>query len=350
MTKLKTLHDGFIESLRDVYSAENQLLKALPKLEKRATDHALKSAFKSHLTETEGQVKRLDNIGEILNTRLTGKTCKAMQGLIEEGKEAIELDSKNEALVDVMLIGAAQRVEHYEMAAYGALILMATELELTDIVKMLQENMAQEVAAGRSLNSLCKDGILQLANVSSNEDDMARDTDRDTDRDTGRDMDDERTERGAKKGEVVRRSKSGPVGRAAAMLVYFSILGLGVIVNSARAETAAQQDIQARQSANTFNPSNSGKNVRDNTERSVTASDQKLGGDELKVVAQIRRGIISNKELSLSGHNVKIIVEGNRVFLKGPVASESERLWIEKRTRETARNYTIVNELELNAG
>src|SRR5688500_14609446 len=106
--------DKLLENeLKDIYSAEGQLLKALPKMAKAATNPMLKKAFTSHLEETKGQVKRLDKVGEILGMKLKGKKCKAMEGLLEEGKEILEAEGP-EALLDAAMIGAAQRVEHYE--------------------------------------------------------------------------------------------------------------------------------------------------------------------------------------------------------------------------------------------
>ena len=117
-TKLTTLRDGLLNEVKDLYSAEHQLLKALPKMEKKAENQKLKEALHAHLLETEGQIERLDKIGTLLDAKLSGKTCKAMQGLIEESNEVIGEQSDNKALLDLLLIGAARRVEHYEMAAH----------------------------------------------------------------------------------------------------------------------------------------------------------------------------------------------------------------------------------------
>src|SRR5690348_4802644 len=105
--EMSELKDALVDELKDIYSAENQLVKALPKLEKKASNPKLKKAFRDHLEETKMQVERLEQMGEELEERLTGKTCKGMQGLIEEGEEAMEEDAENEALVDALLIGAA---------------------------------------------------------------------------------------------------------------------------------------------------------------------------------------------------------------------------------------------------
>jgi ferritin-like metal-binding protein YciE len=150
------------DELKDLFSAENQLLKALPKMAKRASSSDLKHAFTSHLKETERHVERLRTIGETLGIKLTGKTCKAMEGLIEEGKEILEEDGET-ALVDAALIGAAQRIEHYEMAAYGTTRAMAESLGHTIIVNLLQETLDEERAADEKLTEIAEEDVLREA-------------------------------------------------------------------------------------------------------------------------------------------------------------------------------------------
>jgi ferritin-like metal-binding protein YciE len=116
--KLKTLEDLFLHELKDLFSAENQLVKALPKMAKAATNEELKAGFEEHLEQTRGHVERLEEIAEMLGKKLGGHKCKAMEGLVEEGAELISEDAED-AIRDAGLIGAAQRVEHYEMAGYG---------------------------------------------------------------------------------------------------------------------------------------------------------------------------------------------------------------------------------------
>src|SRR6187399_2962691 len=116
--KIASLDKLLEDELKDLYNAEGQLVKALPKMAKAASNASLKKAFTSHLMETKGQVQRLTSIGRLLGIKLTGKKCKAMEGLLEEGKEILDSDGPT-AVIDAALIGAAQRVEHYEMAAYG---------------------------------------------------------------------------------------------------------------------------------------------------------------------------------------------------------------------------------------
>ena len=156
--KLESLKDLFVEELRDLYSAENQLLKALPKMEKAAHATELKAAFHSHLKETEGQVARLERIFEALGEKPTGKTCKAMEGLVAEGSEMIH-EKATPAVKDAGLIGAAQRVEHYEMAGYGTARTFARHLKHELAAKLLQQTLDEEEAADKKLTVLAEGNI-----------------------------------------------------------------------------------------------------------------------------------------------------------------------------------------------
>lgn len=153
--KLKTLKDLYIEELRDLYSAEKQILKALPKMAKAATSPQLKAAFTEHLEQTKGQVGRLETIFERLGKRPTGKTCKAMEGLVEEGEELIEEEPEPHVL-DAGLISAAQRVEHYEIAGYGSVRTYARLLGETEAVGLLQETLDEEGTTDKKLTDLAE--------------------------------------------------------------------------------------------------------------------------------------------------------------------------------------------------
>ena len=159
---MDSLSDLLEDELKDLYSAENQLVKALPKMAKKASSSALKSAFTEHLKQTEGHVARLEKIGKSLEIKLTGKTCAAMKGLVEEGKEVIEEDGEP-AVIDAALIGAAQRVEHYEMAAYGTTRAMAEALGHDAVVKLLQQTLDEEGAADKKLTQIAEGGVLSDA-------------------------------------------------------------------------------------------------------------------------------------------------------------------------------------------
>jgi ferritin-like metal-binding protein YciE len=154
--KLDTLKKLYVEELRDVYSAENQLLKALPKMAKGASSDELKQAFETHLEQTKGHVERLEEIFEALDEKPSGKTCKAMQGLIEEGSEMLEEEGE-ESVLDAGLIGAAQRVEHYEIAAYGTLRAFAKLLGEEDAAELLQETLDEEGETDKLLTGLAEE-------------------------------------------------------------------------------------------------------------------------------------------------------------------------------------------------
>jgi ferritin-like metal-binding protein YciE len=149
-----SIEELLVAELKDLYSAEKQITKALPKLVKAATSDELRQAFQSHLEETEGQVERLEQIGEILGKKLSGKTCDGMKGVLEEGTEMVEETDKGTSVRDAGLITAAQRVEHYEMAGYGGVIAYAKLLGMNDVVDLLEETLEQEKAADQKLTKL----------------------------------------------------------------------------------------------------------------------------------------------------------------------------------------------------
>jgi ferritin-like metal-binding protein YciE len=149
------LEELLVDELKDIYSAESQIVKALPKMAKAASSPDLKRAFERHLEETRRQVERLDQIGDTLDIRLTGKKCKGMEGLIEEGKEIIEEDLDENA-IDAGLIGAAQKVEHYEIAAYGTARTHATLLGYNKIARLLQQTLNEEGATDKKLTQLAE--------------------------------------------------------------------------------------------------------------------------------------------------------------------------------------------------
>jgi ferritin-like metal-binding protein YciE len=153
--KLKSLRDLYVDELRDLYNAENQLLKALPKMAKAASNPELQSAFSEHLEETEGQVQRLEQIFETLGVNPKGKTCKAMQGLIAEGKDVMDEDAPP-SVMDAALIAAGQRVEHYEMAGYGCVRTFARLLGEDEAADLLQATLDEEGAADKKLTELAE--------------------------------------------------------------------------------------------------------------------------------------------------------------------------------------------------
>jgi ferritin-like metal-binding protein YciE len=153
--KLDSLRTLWIEEMRDLYNAENQLLKALPKMAKRATTPQLKEAFETHLEETQTHVERLDEIFQTLGKKPSGKTCKAMKGLVEEGSEMIKEDGPD-SVIDAGLIAAAQRVEHYEIAGYGVCRTFASILGEDDAEDLLQTTLDEEGATDEKLTEIAE--------------------------------------------------------------------------------------------------------------------------------------------------------------------------------------------------
>jgi ferritin-like metal-binding protein YciE len=157
-----TLHDAFLDELRDSYDAEKQLTKALPKLAKAASSPELRAAFENHLEETRGQIERLEQVFGLLDEKVRGKHCDGIEGIIDEGKSVMEEDF-DEATMDACLIAAGQRAEHYEMAAYGTLVAWARGLGHTDVANLLQQTLNEEKAADKKLSQLAEGGINQDA-------------------------------------------------------------------------------------------------------------------------------------------------------------------------------------------
>ena len=145
----------YIDELKDLYSAENQLVKALPKLAKAASSKELKAGFEEHLEQTKGHVQRLEQIFEMLDESPKGKKCRGMEGLVEEGSEVMEEDFED-AVLDAALIGAAQRVEHYEIAGYGTVRALAEELGESDHASLLEETLEEEKETDEKLTQLAK--------------------------------------------------------------------------------------------------------------------------------------------------------------------------------------------------
>jgi ferritin-like metal-binding protein YciE len=161
------LKELYVDELKDLYSAENQLVKALPKMAKAASSEELREGFEKHLEQTRGHVQRLEKIFQTLGESPRGKTCKGMQGLIEEGSEATEEDYEG-SVMDAVLIGAAQRVEHYEIAGYGTVRSMAKTLGAHDQVSLLEETLEEEKETDETLTELAEQ-INTQANQSGNE-------------------------------------------------------------------------------------------------------------------------------------------------------------------------------------
>ncbi|HSH63833.1 ferritin-like domain-containing protein [Methyloceanibacter sp.] len=155
MTALKSLEDLFVHLLKDMYYAEKQILKALPKMAKKADSDELRQAFEHHLKETEGQVDRLEQVFELCGIKAAGKSCPAIKGILEEGAEGMK-DAKDPDVLDAGMIADAQAVEHYEIARYGTMIAWANQLGMGDAANLLQQNLDQEYGADRLLTDLAE--------------------------------------------------------------------------------------------------------------------------------------------------------------------------------------------------
>lgn len=152
---MKKLQDLFEHQLKDLYSAESQLVKALPKMAEKASDSKLKKAFEDHLKETENQKKRIEEVCEELGIKPTGETCKAMEGLIKEAESFMKEDADKEVM-DAGLIAEAQRVEHYEISGYGTAVRYAKELGHDEIAKKLHKTLDEEYNADEKLNKMAE--------------------------------------------------------------------------------------------------------------------------------------------------------------------------------------------------
>lgn len=153
MAEMNTVMDLLKEEIKDLYSAEKQLTKAIPKMVKGSNDPALKEAFTAHLKETVEQVARLEQVAEMLKTKPTGKKCVGMEGCISEGAEALE-EKGEENILDLGIIGAGTRVEHYEMAGYMSAISLAQSIGANEVVALLQKSLTEEQAAEQKLRSI----------------------------------------------------------------------------------------------------------------------------------------------------------------------------------------------------
>ena len=158
----KTLDDLFLDTLKDVYHAEKQILRGLTRMAKSATTDDLRQAFETHREETDHQIQRLEQVFEIVGKRAQGKPCEAMQGLIEEGKEIMD-EFKGSVALDAGLISSAQAIEHYEIARYGTLINWANQLGMKNAAKLLTETLEEEKKTDALLSSLAAEAVNQKA-------------------------------------------------------------------------------------------------------------------------------------------------------------------------------------------
>lgn len=177
------LREALVDEIKDIYNAEKQIVKALPKMVKGATSDELRVAFESHLDETENQVTRLERVFELLDEKPRGKHCAGMAGILEEGSDILQEDAED-SVMDAMLIAGAQRVEHYEITAYGTVIAWAEALGFSEIAEVLGESLAEEKAADEKLSAIANSGINDAATAGEADDEIDEDDDRPTSRST----------------------------------------------------------------------------------------------------------------------------------------------------------------------
>jgi len=159
---IKTMDDLFVHTLQDIYYAESQIAKSLPKMIDKATSPELKSAFQTHLTETQGQIKRLEQVFQMHGQPVKGVTCAAMDGILEEAQEIMG-DVEDKEVLDAAMLASAQAVEHYEITRYGTLVAWAKELGRQDCASVLQQNLDEEKATDRKLSTLAESRVNQRA-------------------------------------------------------------------------------------------------------------------------------------------------------------------------------------------
>ena len=158
MPATKSLEDLFVNLLKDVYYAEKQILKALPKMAKKADSDDLRQAFEHHLEETQGQVERLEQVFALCDLKPTAKTCAAIKGILEEGEEDMK-EAKDPDVLDAGMIADAQAVEHYEIARYGTMVAWAKQLGMNDAASLLEETLEQEHNADRTLTEIAEGSL-----------------------------------------------------------------------------------------------------------------------------------------------------------------------------------------------
>ena len=203
---LNSLRDVLNDLVKDLYSAETQLLKALPKMAKASGDESLKECFKAHLEETREQVARLEKIGELLGIKVKGKTCAAMKGLLEEGTEVMGEDGEP-AAKDAAMIVSAQKIEHYEIAGYGSAVTFANVLGETEIATLLGETLEEEKAADMKLTGIAEATVNDEADAEEDEDEAEEDEEGDDEQEEDTDEEEEVPAAKSKKGVAVKSKR-----------------------------------------------------------------------------------------------------------------------------------------------
>lgn len=209
MPNMETLQELLVHELQDLYNAENQIMKALPKMARRATSMPLRKAFEAHLAQTEMQAQRLERALTLLDAPVRGRHCDGMQGIIDEGKKLMEEDA-NEDVMDAGLIAAAQKVEHYEIASYGSVKAWAELLGHEEVTALLQETLSEEESADRKLSQLADSEVNSEAAMGAGEDDSDEDTGESNDVDE--DSEERATPARRQRSQAARSRRSGTQG------------------------------------------------------------------------------------------------------------------------------------------
>lgn len=208
---IESLDDLLLEELKDLYDAEKQLVRALPKMAKAASDDDLKTGFQEHLEQTKEHVVRLERVFEMMETKPKGKPCEAMKGLIQEGQETIQEDAEP-GLLDVMLITAAQKVEHYEISAYGTLRAIAEAMGNEDVAELLTETLDEEKETDEKLTEISERILAELAGAGGEDEEDSDDEDGEFEDEDDEDDTDEEEETPAPRKPAVK--KAAPKKRA----------------------------------------------------------------------------------------------------------------------------------------
>ncbi len=327
MAHLKNLEDCLTQQLKDLYSAEYQILANLTLLEQRATSRSLKQAAHAHLLATEGHLERLEDIGVLLNVSVSGQLCEAVRGLIDESKRIHDEHYENKALLDIVLIGVTQRAEAYAISSYENTHAIAVELGLDVVARLLEETLIEDRAAQSTFSAICFGEILPRANIPASGDDK------------------EQRINGSALPKTQPRRPSLSTSR---MLGFAGCLFLSQQggLSPAQAE-GAQRPIRVSPQYRTLDAAHRSARAH---QTATSAERSHVTGTELGMLARIRRDIVTNATLSPKARRVSILLDQGKIHLRGPVQSLSEKDWLEKTSARASLGYVVINHLQIVPG
>ncbi len=327
MAHLKNLEDCLTQQLKDLYSAEYQILANLTLLEQRATSRSLKQAAHAHLLATEGHLERLEDIGVLLNVSVSGQLCEAVRGLVDESKRIQDDQYENKALLDVVLLGATQRAEAYAISSYENAHDIAVELGLDTASRLLEETLIEDRAAQSTFSAICFGEILPRANIPASGDDK------------------EQRINGSALPKTQPRRPSLSTSR---MLGFAGCLFLSQQggLSPVQAETA-QKPIRISPQYRTIDSVHGSAHAQE-----IVSSGGRyhVTGTELGMLARIRRDIVTNATLSSKARRVSIVLDQGKIHLRGPVQSLSEKDWLGKTSARASLGYEVINHLQIVPG